>query len=94
MHHHPVGGAPANSRSAIAPMAEQLRRTVIDWKFVAKPGEQCVLWDLDNHVGVDEPWGVDLARVAEIQPAVTKLRPSARNSRRVVCPRPAVRSDR
>jgi hypothetical protein len=43
------------------------------------PGEQCVLWDLDNRVGVDQSWGLDLARVAEIQAAVTKLRPSARN---------------
>jgi hypothetical protein len=43
------------------------------------PGEQCVLWDLDNRVGVDRSWGVDLARVSEIQAAVAKLRPSARN---------------
>ena len=43
------------------------------------PGEQCVLWDLDNRVGVDQPWGLDLDRVAEIQAAVTKLRPSVRH---------------
>jgi hypothetical protein len=56
-------------------MDEQLRRTVIAWELVALPGEQCVLWDLDNHVGMDQPWGIDLALVAEIQAAVTKLLP-------------------
>jgi hypothetical protein len=60
-------------------MDEQLRRTVIAWSLVAMDGEQCVLWDLDDRVGVDQPWGVDLARVAEIQAAVSKLRPSVRN---------------
>lgn len=79
MHHHPVGGAPANSPAAAEPMAEQLRRTVIAWELVAMRDEHCVLWDLDKRVGVDQPWGLDLARVAEIQAAVTKLRPSNRN---------------
>jgi hypothetical protein len=79
MHHHPVGGAPANIAAATDPMDEQLRRTVIAWGLVAMPGEQCVLWDLDNRVGVDQPWGLDLARVLEIHAAVAKLRPSARN---------------
>jgi hypothetical protein len=79
MHHHPVGGAPADIEAAADPMDEQLRRTVIAWMLVARPGEQCVLWDLDNRVGVDRPWGVDLARVAEIQTAVTKLHPSVRS---------------
>jgi hypothetical protein len=79
MHHHPVGGAPANIAAAADPMDEQLRRTVIAWELVAMPGEQCVLWDLDNRVGVDQSWGLDLARVSEIQAAVAKLRPSARN---------------
>ncbi|MDT5285019.1 MAG: hypothetical protein QOJ20_6214 [Mycobacterium sp.] len=78
MHHHPVGGAPANIPAA-GPMDEQLRRTVIAWELVAEPGEQCVLWDLDNRIGVDQPWGLDLARVAEIQAAVTKLHPSTRD---------------
>ncbi len=72
MHHHPVGGAPADIEAAADPMDEQLRRTVIAWMLVARPGEQCVLWDLDNRVGVDRPWGLDLARVAEIQTAVTE----------------------
>ena len=78
MHHHPVGGAPPGVSLAAGPMDEQLRRTVIAWELVAMPGEQCVLWDLDRRVDVDEPWGIDLALVAEIQAAVTKLRPSAR----------------
>lgn len=79
MHHHPVGGAPANVPAAADPMDEQLRRTVIAWELVAMPGEPCVLWDLDNRVGVEGPWGLDLARIAEIRAAVTKLLPSVRN---------------
>jgi hypothetical protein len=75
MHHHPVGGAPANSLAATEPMNEQLRRTVIAWQLVAMPGEPCVLWDLDNRVNVEEPWGLDLDRVVEIQTAVAKLLP-------------------
>jgi serine/threonine-protein kinase HipA len=70
---------PANIPAATDPMDEQLRRTVIAWERVAMPGEQCVLWDLDNRVGVDRSRGLDLARVSEIQAAVAKLRPSARN---------------
>ncbi|OBC13107.1 hypothetical protein A5784_32020 [Mycobacterium sp. 852013-50091_SCH5140682] len=78
MHHTPVGGAPANSRAATEPMSEQLRRTVIAWELVAMPGEQCVLWDLDNRVGVDEPWGLCAERVAEICESVTKLTAAVR----------------
>jgi hypothetical protein len=66
LHHHPDGGAATVGDSA----AEQLRRTVIAWTLVARPGEQCVLWDLDERVGVDRPWGIDHARVAQIQAAV------------------------
>ena len=73
MHHHPVGGAPADSPAATDPMEEQLRRTVIAWSLVAMPGEQCVLWDLDNRVGVDEPWGLDLDRIEKIEADLTKL---------------------
>jgi hypothetical protein len=79
MHHHPVGGAPEKIAAASDPMDAQLRRTVIAWELVAKPGEQCVLWDLDERVGVEEPWGLDLARVAEIQEAVTEIRVGVRN---------------
>jgi hypothetical protein len=50
-----------------------LRRTVIAWTLVARPGEQCVLWDLDTRVGVAEPWGIDAQRVAEITAAVGQL---------------------
>jgi len=70
--HHPVGGATANVTAATDPMDEQLRRTVIAWELVAIPGEECILWDLDDRVGVEEPWGLHLARVAEIQVAVKR----------------------
>ena len=79
LHHHPKGGAPTDIPGATDSMDEQLRRTVIAWSLVAKPGEECVLWDLDERVGVDEPWGVDLARVATIQAAASRLNPTGRN---------------
>ena len=37
-------------------MHDQLSRTVIAWTMVARPGEDCVLWDLDERVGVEAPW--------------------------------------
>jgi hypothetical protein len=74
MHHHPAGGAPAGSSAAAEPMNEQLRRTVIAWELVAQPDEQCVLWDLDRQVGVDEPWGMADERVAQIRSAVPRIR--------------------
>ena len=46
---------------------DQLRRTVVAWSIAAKPGEQCVLWDLDRQIGADPPWGLDLARVRAIE---------------------------
>jgi hypothetical protein len=70
LHHHPGSGAPVGLASAADPIAEQLRRTVVAWTLVAKAGEQCVLWDLDKQVGVDQPWGVEPGRVAAIQDAV------------------------
>jgi hypothetical protein len=73
LHHHPDGGAPEGALAAGEPMHEQLRRTVIAWSMVAAPGEQCVLWDLDKHVGVDEPWGLDLARVEAIEADLARL---------------------
>jgi hypothetical protein len=72
LHHHPEGGAPDHMYTDSAD--EQLRRTVIAWSLVARPDERCVLWDLDQRVGVEQPWGVDLARVAEIQAAVVELK--------------------
>jgi hypothetical protein len=71
LHHHPEGGAPSGLAAAADPADEQLRRTVVAWTLIAKPGEHCVLWDLDTRVGVDEPWGVDPAQVAAIQDAVS-----------------------
>jgi hypothetical protein len=73
LHHHPEGGAPANAAAAHEPMHEQLRRTVVAWSMVALPGEECVLWDLDKHVGVDEAWGIDLARVEAIEADLERL---------------------
>jgi hypothetical protein len=73
LHHHPEGGAPVGGSSAADPPAEQLRRTVVAWTLVANAGEKCQLWDLDKRVGVDEPWGLDPARVAEIQDAIAAV---------------------
>jgi hypothetical protein len=73
LHHHPEDGAPAELTTA-EPPGEQLRRTVVAWTLVAKPGEQCVLWDLDKRVGVDEPWDLDRDRVTAIQDAVITAR--------------------
>lgn len=70
LHHHPDGGAPEHAAGAGESAGEQLRRTVIAWQLVAQPGEQCVLWDLDERVGVDQPWGIDAVRVDEIQRAL------------------------
>jgi hypothetical protein len=61
------------------PVAEQLRRTVIAWSLVAKSDERCVLWDLDQRVGVEEPWGMSAERVAAIEAAVAT--PSGRGLR-------------
>jgi hypothetical protein len=77
LHHHPEGGAPANLASDS--VDGQLRRTVIAWSLVARPGEQCVLWDLDQRVGVDQPWGLNVARVEAILAAVAELNGGNRN---------------
>jgi len=79
MHHHPVGGAPDDIAAAADPMDEQLRRTVIAWELVAMPGESCVLWNLDDRVGVEEPCVINVARITEIQEAVTEIRVGVRN---------------
>ena len=73
LHHHPDGGAPDDVPQATDLRAEQLDRTVVAWSLVATPDERCVLWDLDRRVGVEQPWGVDLAWVAVIQDAVERL---------------------
>jgi hypothetical protein len=56
LHHHPQGGEPPGGGGA-GSMQDQLRRTAVAWSFAAKPGEECVLWDLDVRVGVPRPWG-------------------------------------
>ncbi|MFE3545776.1 hypothetical protein ACFXK0_22675 [Nocardia sp. NPDC059177] len=65
LHHFPdgVGDATAEHGS----MLDQLGRTVVAWSMVARPDEQCVLWDLDRTVGVERPWGVDARHVAAVQ---------------------------
>jgi hypothetical protein len=67
LHHHPDGGAPAAVEARAGCADEQLRRTVIAWALVAAHGEHCVLWDLDQRVGVETPWGIGPARVAAIE---------------------------
>ncbi len=81
LHHHPEGGAPQGVRGASDSTGEQLRRTVLAWSLVATPGERCVLWDLDERLGVDEPWGIDLARVDAVQSVVAKSNAGSRSSR-------------
>jgi hypothetical protein len=65
--------APAGVGGTTDSMDEQLRRTVVAWSLVARPDEHCVLWDLDKHVGVDQPWDIDRARVAAIQADFARL---------------------
>lgn len=55
LHHHPDGGTPAGIAGAGDPIEHQLGRTVVAWSLVATPDERCVLWDLDEIVGVDNP---------------------------------------
>ncbi|MEV6769882.1 hypothetical protein AB0N05_14775 [Nocardia sp. NPDC051030] len=64
LHHFPAGDG---SGGTADPMADQLGRTVVAWSMVARPGEECVLWNLDTVVGVDDPWGVPAERVASIE---------------------------
>lgn len=65
LHHHPEGGAPEGASGGDAD--DQLGRTVVAWSLVERPGEACVLWDLDARVGVEEPWGVPLDRVQRVR---------------------------
>jgi hypothetical protein len=59
LHHHPDGAGAAPD----GPIHEQLGRTVVAWTLVANPGEACVLWDLDNRLDVDSPWGMTQEQV-------------------------------
>lgn len=72
LHHHPEGGAPPGVAQNSGPMSEQLRRTVIAWSLAAQPGERCVLWDLDRHVGIAQPWGIDVSDVEAIEAAIAR----------------------
>lgn len=74
LHHHPEGAAPTGLPGSKDPMGEQIGRTVIAWSLVRRPGEECVLWDLDERVGVEHPWRIDLARVAIIEAAAARIR--------------------
>lgn len=65
LHHHPEGAEPAGAEPA--DMAGQLGRTVVAWSLVARPGEECMLWDLDSRLGLADPWGIPAPRVAEIE---------------------------
>lgn len=66
LHHFPEGDGSGGGDS----MATQLGRTVVAWTMVARPGEECVLWDLDTVVGVEHPWGVPRERVSAIESAL------------------------
>ncbi|MFJ4651642.1 hypothetical protein ACIP5Y_10270 [Nocardia sp. NPDC088792] len=66
LHHFPDGEGTGSGD----PMADQLGRTVVAWSMVARPDEQCVLWNLDSVVGVDNPWGIPLERVDTIETAL------------------------
>ena len=75
LHHHPEGDhVEGDPPRAAGPdpgsMEQQLGRTVVAWSMVADPGEACVLWDLDRRVGVEQPWGLDPAFVAEVTRAL------------------------
>ena len=73
LHHHPEDAAPEGLVPRSGSSADQLRKTVIAWTLAAMPGEQCVLWDLDERVGVDHPWGLDPAHAAAIEADVQRL---------------------
>jgi len=72
LHHHPEGGGPVGARPD--PMEQQLDRTVIAWTKVARPGETCVLWNLDSIVGAEPAWGIPAARIAAIEGAIRSSR--------------------
>ena len=68
LHHHPDGGEPPGHDAGDS--GKQLGRTVVAWALVQAPGEECVLWDLDAHVGVEAPWGVPADRVDAVMAAL------------------------
>ncbi|GGL07011.1 hypothetical protein GCM10011588_21820 [Nocardia jinanensis] len=66
LHHYPDGDA-ATPSTEQGDMAGRLGRTVVAWSLVARPGEECVLWDLDSRLGLERPWGIPAERVAAIE---------------------------
>ncbi len=66
LHHHPEGGTPTRVAESIGDADVQLGRTIVAWSMVAAPGEACVLWDLDEQVGVEHPWTVPAQRVSAV----------------------------
>ena len=65
LHHHPEGGEPAGAQHDS--MGQQLARTVVAWTRVARPGEACVLWNLDAIVGAEPEWGIPADQVAAVE---------------------------
>ncbi len=72
LHHHPDGAGPATGEPVDT--AGRLGRTVVAWSLVARPGEQCLLWDLDSRVGVAHPWGIPADRVRGIEESLRQAR--------------------
>ena len=73
LHHHPDGGAPDNVPAATEPMHEQLRRTVIAWSMVAMPASSACSGISTITSVCEEPWGIDLDRVAAIEADLARL---------------------
>ena len=65
LHHYPEGGEPNGAH--VDPVEQQLARTVVAWTRVARPGEACVLWNLDVVVGAEPAWGIPAERVAAVE---------------------------
>jgi hypothetical protein len=67
LHHYPDGDGSASGGGPGDDTASRLGRTVVAWSLVARPGEECVLWDLDSRLGLAQPWGIPAERVASIE---------------------------
>lgn len=67
LHHYPDGDGNVSGGGQSDDTASRLGRTVVAWSLVARPGEECVLWDLDSRLGLAQPWGIPAERVASIE---------------------------
>jgi hypothetical protein len=68
LHHYPDGDGDGRGGAGDPdPVADQLARTVIAWTRVRQAGESAVLWQLDDAVGVPDPWGIPAGRVAQVE---------------------------